>query len=188
MSSMPKKKKWADTLVTEWDPCHDSVLAIGEHGWSFRSGDLLRGGYTGPQQNISLVFWHSFWLSVQLLDAHVWCWGVVHIIESKPGKTNISTGGPVRKASRWFCTCLQCFSLHGMKVRHKFKEYMTRNLRHNLYHISHSKTFNHFLLRLALYLARVNDSMGSKTKYKHRQRSCNSIMILVYFGCSSFRL
>lgn len=23
-------KKWANTLVTEWDPCHDSVLAIGE--------------------------------------------------------------------------------------------------------------------------------------------------------------
>lgn len=23
-------KKWANTLVTEWDPCDDSVLAIGE--------------------------------------------------------------------------------------------------------------------------------------------------------------
>lgn len=178
--------------MTEWDPCHDSVLAIGEQGWSFRSGDLLRGGYTGPQQNISLGFWHSFWLSVQLLDAHVWCWGVVHVIESKPGKTNISTGGPVREASRWFYTCLQCFSLRGMKVRHKFNKYMTHNPRHNLWfrlsHISHSKTFDLFLLRLALYLARVNDSMGSKAKYKHRQRLCNSVMILGYFGRSCFRL
>lgn len=30
-------------MVTEWDPCHDSVLAIGEQGWSFRKGDLIMG-------------------------------------------------------------------------------------------------------------------------------------------------
>lgn len=35
---MPKKKK---KKKTEWDPCHDSVLAIGEQSWSFQSGDPL---------------------------------------------------------------------------------------------------------------------------------------------------
>lgn len=50
-----KKKKWADTPVTEWDPCHDSVLAIGEQGWSFTSGDLLNGCYKGPQQIDSFI-------------------------------------------------------------------------------------------------------------------------------------
>lgn len=44
--------------MTEWDPCHDSVLVIGEQGWSFKSGDLLHGCYKGPQQNDSLILTH----------------------------------------------------------------------------------------------------------------------------------
>lgn len=53
-----QKEKWADTLVTEWDPCHDSVLAIGEQCWPFKSGDLLNGCYKGPQQNHSFILTH----------------------------------------------------------------------------------------------------------------------------------
>lgn len=35
-----------------------TVLAIGEQGRSFKSGDLLYGCYEGPQQNDSFILTH----------------------------------------------------------------------------------------------------------------------------------
>lgn len=84
-----KKKKWADTPVTEWDPCHDSVLAIGEQRLVIQVRWSTLWVLQGTVNKSIASFWHTFWfkerLSLQLLDALVQCWGFVHIIKYWPG-------------------------------------------------------------------------------------------------------
>lgn len=63
--------------MTEWDPCYDSVLAIGEQGWSFNSVNQPNGCWKGPQQNYSFnrTQRREIRACLELLGAVVHCWG-----------------------------------------------------------------------------------------------------------------
>lgn len=78
------KKKRANTLVTEWDPCHDSVLAIGEQVGHSSQLFYFIGVKRDHNKNYSFILTQFLVKKekkrFQLLVALVHCCGFVHIL------------------------------------------------------------------------------------------------------------